>query len=38
LAVRGAHCELTVEMLTNQTKGQDLAPLKTKYPSSTSYK
>jgi len=38
MAVRGAHFEPTVGMFTNQTKGHDLAPLKTKCPSSTSYK
>jgi len=38
LAVRGAYFEPTIGMLTNQTKGQDLAPLKKKCSSSTSYK
>jgi hypothetical protein len=38
LAVRGAHFEPTVGMFTNQTKGHDLTPLKTKFSSSISYK
>jgi len=38
LAVRGAHFEPTVGMLTNQNKDHNLAPLKKKCPSSTSYK
>jgi hypothetical protein len=38
LAIRGAHFEPTVGMLTNETKGHDLAPLKIKCSFSTSYK
>ena len=38
LATHDAHFKPTVGMLTNQTKGHDLAPLKTRCPYFTSYK
>jgi len=37
LTTHDVHFEPTVEILPSQTKGHDLAPLKTKYPSSTYY-